>query len=66
MAFFGNLLDSEWSRSLVSNFEIESKHDATMKCDFDVTTLVFQSLKSSESEYDIRKTFGVDWSRSQK
>jgi len=28
-------------------------------CDFGVTTLVFQSLKGSESEYDIRKTFEV-------
>jgi len=48
-----------WSRNLVSNFKIDTKNNAKVNCDFDVTTLVYQSLKSSESEYDIRKTFGV-------
>jgi len=36
-AFFVNLLESQWSRSLVSNFKIETKNDASVKCDFDVT-----------------------------
>jgi len=27
----------EWSRSLVSNFKIETKNDASVKCNFDVT-----------------------------
>jgi len=48
-----------WSRSLVSNFKFETKNDTSMKCNFDVTALVSQTLKSSESEYDIRKIFGV-------
>jgi len=29
-----------WSQSLVSNFKIETKNDANVKYDFDVTTLV--------------------------
>jgi len=33
---FVNLLVLEWSR-LVSNFKIETKNDANVKCDFDVT-----------------------------
>jgi len=68
---FVNLLELEWSRSPASNFKIKTKNDASVKCDFDVTALVSQTLKSSESEYDIRKTFGVGleselncWSRS--
>jgi len=31
----------------------------SVKCDLDVTTLVSESMKRSESEYDMRKTFGV-------
>jgi len=47
-------------RSLVSNFKIETKNDSSVNCDLNVTTLlVSESLKSSESEYDTRKTFGV-------
>jgi len=48
-----------WRRSLASNFTIETKNDASVNCDLDVTTLVSKSLKSSKSEYDMRKTFGV-------
>jgi len=44
------LLLISWSRSLVSNFKIETKNDASVNCDFDVTTLVSQELK-----FDIRK-----------
>jgi len=33
-------------------FKIETKNDASMNCDFDVTTLVAQSFKNSESECD--------------
>jgi len=54
-AFFVNLLESE---STVK-FKIETKNDASVKCDLDVTTLVSESLKCSESEYDMRETFGV-------
>jgi len=54
--FFVNLLKSECSQSVVSNFKIETKNDASVNCDFNVTTLIFQSLKP---EYDIGKTFGV-------
>jgi len=53
-------LDSEWSlsafffllmcRNLVLNFKIETKNDTCVKCDFDITALVSQTLKSSESE----------------
>jgi len=46
-----------WSRSLVSIFKIETKNDASVNCDLDVTTLVSESLK--RSEYDMRKNFGV-------
>jgi len=38
--FFVNLLESEWSRSLVSYFKIETKNDASVNCDFDVTALI--------------------------
>jgi len=55
-AFFVNLLKS----SLVSNFKIETKNYACVNCDLDVTTLVSESLKSSESEYSMRKIFGVE------
>jgi len=39
-AFFVIFLESEWSRSLVSNFKIETKNDDGVKCDFDVNALV--------------------------
>jgi len=51
-----------WSRSLVSNYKIETKNDARVKCDFDVTNYFpnFENLRVGvESEYDIRKIFGV-------
>jgi len=48
-----------WSRSLVSNFKIETENNASVNCDLAVTTLVSESLISSESEYDMRKTFRV-------
>jgi len=48
---FVNLLESEWSPSLLSHFKIETKNDTSVNCDFNVTTLVSQSLKSSESEW---------------
>jgi len=35
MAFFVNL--SEWSRSLVSNYRMETKNDDKVICDFDFT-----------------------------
>jgi len=50
-AFFVNLLEPEWSWSLLSNFKIETKNDASVICELNVTTLVSQSLKRSESEY---------------
>jgi len=34
---FVNFLELEWSRSLVSNFKVETKNDASVNCDFDVT-----------------------------
>jgi len=43
---------------LVSNFKIEIKNEASMNCDFDVTTLVSRNLKAGigvESEFDIKK-----------
>jgi len=46
---FVTLLESEF----LSNFKIKTKKDAIVKCDFDVTTLVFQTLKSSESEWSM-------------
>jgi len=50
-----------WSRSLVSNFKIETKNDASVKCDFDVT-IAFPNFEKFgaevESEYD-REIFGV-------
>jgi len=53
----------EWTKihllPRTSNFKIVTKNDASVNCDFDVTTLVFQSLKGSELEYDIRKTFVI-------
>jgi len=71
-------LESEWSRSLVSNYKIETKNDTKVKCDFDVI-IGFPNFENFgvESEYDIRKIFGVgleselnlsdlEWSRSQK
>jgi len=63
-AFFVNLLESEWSRSFVSNFKIETKNQVSVKCDFDVTI----GLKSSELEWSrsmILENFSEsDWSRS--
>jgi len=57
-------------RSLVSGFKIETKNDASVECDFDIT-IGFPNFEKSESEYDIRKFFGVGmeselnfWSRS--
>jgi len=65
-AFFVNLLKWEWSRGLESNFKIETKADASVNCDFDVT-MVSQSLKSSESEWSwsmiLEKLSKSDWSR---
>jgi len=62
-AFFVNYLELEWSRSLVSNFKIEIKNDASVKCEFDVT-IGFPNFEKFavgvESEYDIRKIFGVE------
>jgi len=56
-----------WSRSLVSNYKFETKNDARVKCDFEVL-IGFPSFENLgvgvESEYDIRKIFGTDWSRS--
>jgi len=50
-----------WSRSLLSNYKIETKNDARVKCDFDVTigfpNLVSQTLKFSESEFRILEKF---------
>jgi len=51
-----------WSRSLVSIYKIETKNDARVKCDFDIT-IGFPNFENFgvgvESEYDIRKFFGV-------
>jgi len=56
-AFFVNLSESEWSRSFISNYKIETKNDARVKCDFDVT-IDFPNFENFgagvESEYDIR------------
>jgi len=57
-AFFVNLLESKWSWSLVSNYKIETKNYASVKCDFDVT-VGFPNFEKSEPEYDIRKIFRV-------
>jgi len=43
-AFFGNLLESEWS--LVSNYKIKTKNDARVKCDFDVSTIGFPNFEN--------------------
>jgi len=43
-------------------FKIETKNDARVKCDFDVTIGFpnFENFRAGvESEYDIRKFFGV-------
>jgi len=47
-------LELEWNRSLESNFKI--KNDASVNCEFDVTTL---AAKLKSLEYDIWKSFGV-------
>jgi len=51
-----------WSRSLESNFKIETKNDPSVKCEFDVT-IGFPNFENFgvevELEYDIRKIFGV-------
>jgi len=44
-AFFVNLLESNWSRSFVSNYEIETKNTARVKCDFDVT-IIFPNFEN--------------------
>jgi len=54
-----------WSRSLESNFKIETKNDVRVNCDFDVTTLVSKSLKSLWSRIMIlEKLSESNWSRS--
>jgi len=62
-AFFVNLMESEWSRrSVVSNCKIETKNDASVKCDFDVT-IGFSNFEKFRIgivlDYDIRKIFGI-------
>jgi len=50
-AFFVNF----WSRSLVSNYKIETKTDARVKCDFDVTIVGVEFFGVGvESESEIR------------
>jgi len=48
--------------SLVSNYKTETKNDARVKCDFDIT-IGFPNFENFgvwvESEYDIRKMLGV-------
>jgi len=55
---FVNLLESE----SVSSFKIKTKNDASVKCNLDVTIGFpnFEKFRVGvESEYDIRKSFGV-------
>jgi len=47
-AFFVNLLEPERSRSLVSNFKIETKNDASVNCDLDVTTTLVHAFPKFE------------------
>jgi len=53
---FFNLLESEWSWILVSNYKIETKNEARVKYDFDVTigflNLEKFGVERSGSEYD--------------
>jgi len=44
-SFFVHFLEMEWSRSLVSNYKIETKNDAKVKCDFD-RTISFPNFKN--------------------
>jgi len=44
-----------WSRSLVSNFKIETKNDTSVKCGFVVTALVSQTLKSRSRSMILEK-----------
>jgi len=60
--FFVNMLELEWSWSLVSYYKIETKNDARAKFDFDVT-IGFPNFENFgvgvKSEYNITKIFGV-------
>jgi len=69
MAFFVgfgvHFLVNCWSRSFVSNYKIETKNDAGLKCDFDVTT-GFPNFENFGAEWSmiLENLSGSDWSRS--